>query len=116
MIVLVPVDPVNEGEAIKQKKGIDMEEDFKSCVNPLFTGIENNQLNGSNNDCDRVITGSKLDGETWGNKSNNGNWEGEDLMDMGQEEGPNLLEVTESKRRRQESGAYSTNGLGWCQL
>lgn len=40
MIVSVPVDPVNEGDVIKQNKGIDMVVEFKSCANPLFTGIE----------------------------------------------------------------------------
>lgn len=64
---------------------------------PYLQGLKNNQLNGSNKDGDHVISGTKLVGGTWGNKSNNGNWEGEDLMDMGQEDGPNLLEVIESK-------------------
>ncbi|KAM7480035.1 hypothetical protein LguiA_028248 [Lonicera macranthoides] len=86
------VDPVNKGEEIKQKNRMDTDVDFQSHANPLFTGIKNTQLNGCDKESTTVIAGTKLVCRTWGNMASNSNWDCDDVMEMGQEDGSKLLE------------------------
>lgn len=111
--VITPVisKSVNGGADIQQKKGMDIEEGFYSQTNPLFKGIGRNQATEWYKD------GST--GEAVLNKESGPSVSGlvtvnvhsKDLMELGHDDGPNLLVVSETKKRRQGSGPTVQMGL-----
>lgn len=86
---------------IEQNSGIDKEGKFHSHANPLFKGTENNQVNRSNKESNGAAAGLNTGNGLSISNVSKVNLHEEDWMELGLNEGPDLLIMSEAKKRRQ---------------